>query len=126
MSLPVVSSRGNYVTTIAIPSSPALTASGSVVLSEVDYGRATSLVVEINAKTVSGTTPSATFVVEDSIDGEKTWNVVESFTAITTAGTAVKRITSAFGNKLRLSYTISGTTPSFVVEATVVAHGSAV
>lgn len=70
--------------------------------------------VLVNVSAVSGTTPSATFSVQWSMDGT-TWaaaSPADSFTAITAAIQVVQRFTSK-APYWRLAWTVSGTTPSF-------------
>ncbi len=80
-------------------------------------GVVTALVVEINVTAASGTTPTLDVDVEDTFDGTN-WNKVTDVNAanITTTGRTVKRINlidNPCTNRLRLNYTIGGTTPSF-------------
>lgn len=77
------------------------------------YGPASSLRAQLNVTAASGTTPSLTVLVEDSVDGGTTWNTVGTFAAKTAAGREVINITGLFGELLRVSWTITGTTPSF-------------
>ena len=74
--------------------------------------------VHVLTTAVSGTTPSATFTVEWSVDGT-TWSVADpadSFTAVTTAGNRVKLFTVK-GHQVRLAWAVTGTTPSFTFSA---------
>lgn len=93
------------------------------------FGPADLLRATISCPTVTGTTPSATFIVQDSIDGI-VWNNLMSFTALTAAGSQtlnyaeVRGTTAqAFGDQLRANYTVTGTTPSFTCGLTVFAEG---
>lgn len=74
--------------------------------------------VYLNVTAASGTTPTLDCVLQDSPDGT-TWYTVASFAQKTTTGTEVIRGVSC-GNKVRISYTIDGTTPSF----TFTVHGN--
>lgn len=72
--------------------------------------------IEIEVTAVSGTTPSATFSVQWSMDGTH-WAVpavADSFAAITAVGNAVGSF-APISPYWRLAWTISGTTPSFTV-----------
>jgi hypothetical protein len=93
------------------------------------FGPADLLRATVNCTAMSGTTPSYTFKVQDSIDGV-IWNDLISFTALTTTGSqtlnyAEVRAASAqaFGDSLRASYTVTGTTPSGTCGLTVFAQG---
>lgn len=92
------------------------------------FGPADLLRATISCPTVSGTTPNATFKVQDTIDGI-VWNDLITFTALTAAGSQtmsyaeVRGTTAqAFGDTLRAAYTITGTTPSFTCGLTVFAQ----
>lgn len=67
---------------------------------------------------MTGTTPSFTFALQDSLNGT-TWNTLVSATALTASGNAVvnyaevKGTTAqAYTGTLRAAWTVSGTTPS--------------
>lgn len=101
------------------------TGTGSAALG---FGPADLLRATISCPTVSGTTPSATFKVQDSIDGI-VWNDLITFTALTAVGSQtvnyaeVRGTTAqAFGDSLRAAYTVTGTTPSFTCGLTVFAE----
>lgn len=81
--------------------------------------------VIVSTSAVSGTSPSCTFTVEWSNDGT-TWaqgDTADSFTAITGNVNRVKDF-SAKGVYCRLVWTITGTTPSFTIAASVSQRGS--
>lgn len=81
--------------------------------------------VQSDVTAASGTTPSLTVVIEDSLDGGMNWNTVGTFTAQTIASRQVQQIavsgvaqTAGFVwpfnyRKVRARWTITGTTPSF-------------
>jgi len=80
-------------------------------------GVATAMVIEISATAVSGTVPTLDVDLEDTFDGTN-WNKVVDVNAadITATGRTVKRfnvLDTPTTNRLRLNYTIGGTTPSF-------------
>lgn len=77
------------------------------------FGPAKTLRAQLNVTAASGTTPNLAVLVEDSVDGGVTWNTVIAFTAKTGTGREVKDLTTPFGDQLRISWTITGTTPSF-------------
>jgi hypothetical protein len=61
----------------------------------------------------SGTTPTLDVVIEDTLDGTN-WNSVATFTQKTAAAVQAVDITSvAFSDRLRVRWTVGGTTPSF-------------
>lgn len=87
-----------------------------------------SLRVQLDISAVSGTTPSLTVVIEDSLDGGQTFNVVGTFVAQTVTGRTViaiapSGVAQAAGfvwpfnaRRLRARWTITGTTPSFTFQ----------
>lgn len=91
--------------------SAARTTSGeSAVLSGFDD--ADTLRAQLNVTAASGTTPSLTVLIEDTLDGTN-WNTVGSFSAKTAAGREVINASGPFANDIRVRWTITGTTPSF-------------
>jgi hypothetical protein len=77
-----------------------------------DYGMAKAIRVQVQSTAVSGTTPSLVVTVEDSVDDGVTWNVIDTFGAISTVTRIVRTTSATFGPKLRVSWAITGTTPS--------------
>lgn len=113
---------------VSLLTQQALTTSGTGAAVDVPLG-ADTIAVQIVCSPITGTTPSATFAVQWSEDGV-TWFDEElsagvyagPFTAFTAAGGRVKSF-SPKGSRMRLLWTISGTTPSFTTKATAVAFG---
>ena len=80
--------------------------------------------VQSDVTAVSGTTPSLTMLIQDSVDGGVNWNTIGTFTAQTAVNRQVIQIaisgvaqSAGFAwpfnyRKIRCSWTISGTTPS--------------
>jgi hypothetical protein len=91
-------------------------------------GRPPCLVVQSDVTAASGTSPSLTVIVEDSVDGGVNWNTVVSLTAQTAVGRQVGRLGLTAASwpfnprKVRVRWTVSGTTPSltFSVKAVLV------
>lgn len=78
-----------------------------------DDGHIHQLRVQSEVTAVSGTAPTLTVIIEDSIDGTN-WNTIDTFTAQTAVNRAVRNITTPFNpQRLRSRWTIGGTTPSF-------------
>jgi hypothetical protein len=101
--------RGSDVTVLA---SGAITASGQS--TAIDVGGAGTLRAQVRVSAVSGTTPSITVTIQTSHDAGST-------DAWRTAGAAYSALTSvanspwqcfAVDRYVRVSYTVSGTTPS--------------
>lgn len=106
-----LASSGQTETLVA---SAARTTTGASALSE-GWGNASKIRAQLNVSAASGTTPSLTVLIEDTLDGT-TWNTVGTFAAKTTAGREVISITSPFSDRIRVSWTITGTTPSFTFD----------
>jgi hypothetical protein len=102
--------------TITLLASAARTTSGSsegtAAAAEL---REANILLDITA--VSGTTPSMTVTVETSGEGTS-WFSHTAFPAKTAAGKDVLRLAN-LGSFLRVSHTISGTTPSFTFSVVV-------
>lgn len=68
--------------------------------------------VQLDVTAASGTSPSLTVLLEDSLDGTN-WNTIGTFAAKTAAGREVINVTTPFAETVRASWTVTGTTPSF-------------
>lgn len=91
-----------------------------------------SLLVTSNVTAASGTTPTHVVVIEDSLDGGVTWNVVGTFASQTAVNRAVIQVSPSgvaqsagfrwpFNPKrVRARVTIGGTLPSFTSSVTCV------
>lgn len=80
----------------------------------VDGGAATTNggLAQLHVVAISGTTPSATVVVQDSADGSTGWATIATFAAKTAVGAERVTITGTIRRYTRASWTISGTSPS--------------
>lgn len=76
------------------------------------YDRASTLRVQLDVSAASGTSPTLNVLVEDTLDGS-TWNTIGTFAQRTAAGREVINVTSPFAKRIRVSWTVGGTTPSF-------------
>jgi hypothetical protein len=72
-----------------------------------------SLRCQLNVTSVSGTSPTLSVTVEDSIDNGATFNTIGTFAQKTAAAREVISITQPFSENLRVSWSIAGTSPSF-------------
>ena len=100
--------------TAQVVPSAARTATGSLVVPG-DFSDEDELVLHIYVTAASGTSPSMTVSIQDSLDGGSTWSGISTTSALTAASTTSLRVGTnvAFGPALRVSWTITGTTPSF-------------
>lgn len=76
------------------------------------YAAARNLVIQLEVTAASGTLPTLDVVIQDTVDGTN-WFTIATFTQATTTTVAVQRVSTAFTDQLRASWTIAGTTPSF-------------
>lgn len=75
------------------------------------FGPSKTVRAQLDVTAVSGT-PTLDVVIEDTVDGTN-WNVVGTFAQKTATGREVIDITTPFTDRLRVRWTIAGTTPSF-------------
>ncbi len=78
----------------------------------VAVGASNTVRAQLNVTAATGTTPSMTVTIETSADGSTGWTSVGAFSAVTTATTA-RKVASALDRFIRVSWAITGTTPSF-------------
>ncbi len=90
--------------------------------SAVSVGHLRELLVFLNVSAASGTNPTLSAKVQTSDDGGTTWYDLPSgaFTQATGSTSQVLAFT-AFGDTIRVSSTIGGTSPSFTYKVTAVA-----
>lgn len=85
------------------------------------FESASVLRAQLDVTAASGTTPSVTVLLEDTLDGTN-WNTVGTFAAKTATGREVISVATPFTDRLRAKWTISGTTPSFTFSVLVYAE----
>lgn len=76
------------------------------------FGDRISLRAQVEVTAASGVSPTLDVVIEDTLDGTN-WNPVGTFTQRTAAAREVVNITGLFTDRLRVRWTVGGTTPSF-------------
>lgn len=85
------------------------------------YGGSSSLRVYVNVTAVSGTSPTMTINIQDTVDGSN-WYTVGSSTSLTAVGTSAFEIGAGLGNnhvfadRIRVQWVLGGTTPSFTFD----------
>ena len=82
------------------------------------FGDASTLRVQLNVTAAAGTTPTLDVVVEDTLDGMN-WNVLATFGQKAAAGREVVNVTTPFADRLRVRWTVGGTTPSFTFDVVI-------
>lgn len=97
--------------------SAARTASGSSA-AVPGYAAASLLRAQLNVTASGGVGPTLNVTIEDSLDGTN-WNVVGTFAQKAATGREVINVTTPFADRLRVSWTIAGTTPSFTFDVLV-------
>ena len=115
--------EGNQISNDVVVASAAQTASGnSGILG--GYGSALSLRVQLAVTAASGTVPTLDMVVEDTVDGTNFFTIA-TFTQATGVTAAVQSVapTASFTDRIRLRWTIAGTTPSFTFAVQIFAKG---
>lgn len=107
----ILRDTGTYSTPVP---SAARTASGNVTVPGA--ASADSLRAQLSVTAAAGTSPTLNVIIEDSLDGGATWNVIGTFAQRTAVGREVINITIPFTEAMRVSWTIGGTAPSFTFE----------
>lgn len=103
--------------TQALVQSAARTTSGSSA-AVAGYAGAKTLRAQLNVTATAGTSPTLNVVIEDSLDGSN-WNTVGTFAQKTANGREVINVTAPFADRVRVSWTVAGTTPSFTFDVLV-------
>jgi hypothetical protein len=119
--MPAVGSQIGYAEDTVVASAIRTTSSDTGALP--GYGGASVLRAQLQVTAASGTTPTLDVVIEDTLDAGATWNVVATFTQKTVAAREVinvlpQKTESAtfqpvFADRIRVRWTLGGTTPSF-------------
>lgn len=78
----------------------------------INFSSVTQIRAQLDVTAASGTSPTLDVVVEDTLDGTN-WNAVATFTQRTGTGREVIDITTLFADRLRIRWTVGGTSPSF-------------
>lgn len=122
--MPLVGTSSTFAArgTDELLASAARTATGTSTPVDLD-GPITGAVIEISTTAVSGTTPTLTIDLQDTLDGTN-FNKVVTLTAsnITASGRVVYRLdarANPIAGRVRLAYTIAGTTPSFTFSVSI-------
>jgi len=100
---------GSYTTLLP----PTTTAANGQATAAGDFGPSKTIRAQLNVTAASGTTPTLTAYIEDTVDGGANWNQVAAFTAATAPGVQTINVTTPFSDTLRVRWTVGGTTPSF-------------
>ena len=76
------------------------------------FAAAKNLVIQLECTASSGTNPTLDVIVQDTVDGTNYFTIA-TFIQLITTGIEVKRVSTAFTDTLKVSWTIAGTNPSF-------------
>jgi hypothetical protein len=111
--------QGVYVEEDFAPSLVRTASGNSEVFS--GYGSSSTLRAQLDVTGASGTSPSLSVFIEDTVDGVN-WNAVGTFAARTGAGREVINVTSPYADRIRARWAITGTSPSFTFSVRVVSQ----
>lgn len=76
------------------------------------YGYQRTLRVQLDVTVASGTTPTLDVLIQDTLDGTN-WNTIGTFAQKTAVSREVINVVTPFSDRIRVQWTIGGTTPSF-------------
>ena len=108
--MPAVASIAGYAEdTVAASAARTVTGNSGII---TGYAGASTLRVQFDVTAASGTAPTLDVVVQDTLDGT-TFNTIGTFTQKTVVAREVINITTPFADRIRVLWTITGTTPSF-------------
>jgi hypothetical protein len=113
---PASGSIGGYAEDV-VHASTARTTSGNTALID-GYQGANTLRAQLNVTAASGTTPTLDIVIEDTLDGTN-YNTIITFAQKVTTAREVVNVTVPFAGRIRVRWTIAGTTPSFTFDVIV-------
>lgn len=82
------------------------------------HGSTVTLRCQLHVTAAAGTGPALDVVIEDTLDGEN-YNTLGTFTQATAATRQVINITSPFTDRLRVRWTVAGTSPSFTFSVSI-------
>ncbi len=107
-----ISKTRAQATRLTLLASAAQTSSGNG--SAISVGPFREAMLTLNCTAASGTTPTLSVSIQVSDDGGTTWYTLPgtTFTQLATTGSQVGWM-QGFGDTIRVSYTIGGTSPSF-------------
>ncbi len=101
---------GAYAENTLVSSAARTTSGDSGILD--GFGQAETLRIELGVTAASGTTPSLSVFVEDTLDGVNFYPIA-TFAAKTATGREILNVTLPFADRIRCRWAITGTTPSF-------------
>lgn len=101
----------------AVDLSPASAVAVTGAGNAIEMGGNGILRLRLNVTAASGTIPSLTVSVDTRYDASDSWRTVGSFAA-KTAVSAERKVFAGIDRQARISYVVSGTTPSFTFTCT--------
>lgn len=110
----------HYATPLNLKPLAETTENGSAVLNVAEYLEGQ---LALNVTAAGGTNPTLDLVVEVSLDRGATWFTHTTFTQATGAGKALKLLTN-LGERIRVSWTLGGTDPTFTFGIDFVGKGA--
>jgi len=103
---------------VCLSSLAALTATGTSTSHDNTTGTSNGALINLHVTAASGTTPSLAMVVQHSTNNS-TWTTLGTFTTLTSTGSQALQVTGTVNRYVRLSYTITGTSPSFTTQVSI-------
>lgn len=130
--MPATGSAAGYAEETVVASAARTTSSQTAALS--GYGGSASIRAQLDVTAASGTSPTLNVVIEDTLDGTN-WNVIGTFVQRVATGREVINVHEekaesgtfqpVFADRVRVRWTIGGTTPSFTFAVIFVSQSSA-
>lgn len=82
------------------------------------FGPITGLVIQVKVSFVNGTSPTLVVSLQDTVDDGATWNdvpgaITGTINSVSTTVIRLNTVNTPVSERMRISYTIGGTTPSF-------------
>ena len=111
----------DYIEDRVIESKSRTTSADSGII-DLPMERYDELRIQLDVTAASGTTPTLDVVVEDTLDGVN-FNTIATFTQATGVTREVKNVTTPFGRRLRVKWTLGGTSPNFTFSTDIVGKG---
>lgn len=127
--MPAIGSQIGYAEETVVASAARTASSDSGIVT--GYGGGSSLRAQLNVTAASGTTPTLDVVIEDTLDGVN-FNTIGTFTQKVAAAREVINVypqkadsatfQALFADRVRVRWTVAGTTPSFTFSVIVVSQ----
>lgn len=104
---------------------PSTTETASGQSASFSVGEFSEMILTLNCTAASGTSPTCIVTMQTSDDGGTTWYDLPSgaFTELTSIDAQIMQLSAPFGDTIRASWVVAGTSPSFTFAVKAVAKG---